>query len=783
MAFGNSDGKVVIDTQLNNKGFVKGINGLGSQLGGLGSVVKKLGATIASAFAVRAIVNFSKECIELGSNIAEVQNVVDTAFGDMSYKVESFAETAIQNFGMSRLAAKKTASTYMAMAKGMGLADETASDMAISLAGMTGDIASFYNISQELADTKLKSVFTGETETLKDLGVVMTQANLKAYALKKGITKNYEAMTQAEQVALRYNYVMDSLSLAQGDFAKTSDSWANQTRILSMQWQEFMSIVGQTLITVLTPAVKVLNQVVSSLISVASAVNEVVSSMFGTQQAVTGSISESVAEQDAMTEATKETAKAQKGLLAGFDEINKMGSNSESDGGSMDMGSFALPSAAQTPEAATPAASPILTFFEELMTTMQPTIDAFGRLWERLQPIAAWTGGALVDFYNNFLVPLGVWALNDAVPLILDRISAALDALSVVWAKVQPGLQWLWENFLVPIGNYVVTEVVPAFFDGLNGLFETFGNIWAKVQPGLDWLWTNFLQPVAEWTGGVILDVLSKIADACRAFGDWCRDNQTVIEDIAIVVGAFALAFGLVNTAIGIWNAIAAIATTVTTAFGAAVAFLTSPVGLVVLAIGALIAIVVLLVKHWDEVKEAAGKCWEWIKQTWEKVASWFDKNIISPISTGFKNFINGLIGGVESFVNFFIRGINNVIGALNALSVSIPDWVPGLGGKKFGFNISAIKEIKLPRLATGAVVPPNREFMAMLGDNKKETEVVSPLSTMKQAMLEALRESGGAGRGNTTIVFEGELAALARILRPYIEDEGRRVGVPLVTK
>ena len=173
-----ADGKVVIDTSLNNRGFVKGVKTMNAEMTGLGKTVKKLSGLIVAAFSVRAIVNFSKECIELGSAIAEVQNVVDVAFGAMSFKIEQFAEAAIENFGMSKLSAKRTASTYMAMAKGMGIADDAASDMAISLTGLTGDVSSFFNISQELADTKLKSVFTGETETLMDLGVVMTQATL-----------------------------------------------------------------------------------------------------------------------------------------------------------------------------------------------------------------------------------------------------------------------------------------------------------------------------------------------------------------------------------------------------------------------------------------------------------------------------------------------------------------------------------------------------------------------------------------------------------------------------
>lgn len=147
-----------------------------------------------------------------------------------------------------------------------------------------------------------------------------------------------------------------------------------------------------------------------------------------------------------------------------------------------------------------------------------------------------------------------------------------------------------------------------------------------------------------------------------------------------------------------------------------------------------------------------------------------------------FKGVFNGVVSILEGAVNLIIRGINWMIKQLNKISFTLPDWVPGIGGKSIGINIPAIKELSTPRLATGAVVPPNREFMAVLGDNKTETEVVSPLSTMKQAMLEAMREVG-AGNGETTLVLEGEMAALARVLRPYLLKEGQRVGITIVAK
>lgn len=811
----------MIDTSIDDRGFQKGLKSISGQAEGLTATFKKLGNAVAAAFAISKIVQFGREAVELGSNVAEVQNVVDVAFGEVAYKVEAFADTAIESFGMSQLAAKKTASTYMAMAKNMGISMDAASDMAITLAGLTGDVASFYNISQELADIKLKSVFTGETETLKDLGIVMTQANLEAYALANGIDKSLSAMSQAELVTLRYNFVLEQLSDASGDFIRTQDSWANQTRILSMQWQEFMSIIGQALIQVLRPVLSTLNSVVSSLISMANALNTALTSIFGGAQTeiqqtqnevggVAGGIDQAVDNQNALTDATKQTNKEQKKTLAGFDEINKL-SGSSTGGSANSAGGTAgvlVGTPAPIPQTYTvdvklsDQSSAILSFFNNLKAAIEPTTQAIGRLWEELKRVGSFAGDALTSFYNNFLVPVGTWVMGEGLPRFIDAISNGLalidfqvinNSLTNLWNALAPfvnnvgeGLLWFWENVLVPLGTWTGNEIVPLFLDGLSAVLTIFNEIWEAVQPGLQWLWDNFLKPIAEWTGGVIVSVLEGIVDLLQKFGQWCADNQVVIQNIAIVAGSFAAAWLLVNgaltawnIAIGVWNSLGAIATAVTTGFGAAVAVLTSPVTIVIAAIGALIAVVALLVTHWDEVKGAAEAAWNGIKSAFSSAASWLDKNVIQPIVSGFKSFINGLIGMVEGFVNFFIRGINNIISGLNSLSFTLPDF---LGGGTFGLNIPTVSEIKLPRLAQGAVIPPNREFLAVLGDQKQGTNIETPLATMIQAFKQAYREMGMDG-GESTIVIEVDGQQFGKAVYKFYNRENKRIGATLVSK
>lgn len=266
-----ADGSVIIDTRMDTSGVQNGVSAIKQSFNGLGSAVKKIGLLIGGAFAVGKLVQFGKECVELGSDLAEVQNVVDVTFTTMSDKVNEFAKNAMTSAGLSETMAKRYVGTFGAMSKSFGFSEQQAYDMSTALTQLTGDVASFYNISQDLAYIKLKSVFTGETETLKDLGVVMTQSALDQYALANGYGKTTSEMTEQEKVALRLAFVQKQLSAASGDFIRTSDSWANQMRVMQLQIQSLKATVGQGLINIFTPVIKVINILLAKLATVANA--------------------------------------------------------------------------------------------------------------------------------------------------------------------------------------------------------------------------------------------------------------------------------------------------------------------------------------------------------------------------------------------------------------------------------------------------------------------------------------------------------------------------------
>ena len=161
------DGSIMIETKVDSSGVQKGIGSINKQAKTMKTSFAGIGKAVTAAFAVKVLVDFGKQAVSLASDLQEVQNVVDVAFGDMADKVEEFAKTSIETMGISELTAKRTASTYMAMGKGMGLAAQDAFNMSLGLTQLSADMASFYNISQERADIALKAVYTGETEVLK----------------------------------------------------------------------------------------------------------------------------------------------------------------------------------------------------------------------------------------------------------------------------------------------------------------------------------------------------------------------------------------------------------------------------------------------------------------------------------------------------------------------------------------------------------------------------------------------------------------------------------------
>lgn len=400
----------------------------------------------------------------------------------MANEVEAFAKTAIQSFGMSELTAKQTASTFMAMANGMGLALKDGKNMSLQLTALSGDMASFYNVRQDVAQTALNSIFTGETESLKKFGVVMTEANLSAFALSKGITKSYSAMSQAEKVALRYHYVLKSTANAQGDFARTSGSWANQVRILKEQFNQLLGILGKGLIQVLTPIVQVLNKLLSYLIAIGNAIAKLfgggkitsISNTLGNASGSAGDLKDNIGDtSDSLEDANNNAKKLQK-TIASFDELNVLNSkDASSSSGSGGTGGGGISGELEIPDYTTQVEEGSLKL-GKLGETLANLAKSFARLAKSL-------GDVLIPAFEAFYKT----ALERAIKAIGDLINEMLKFLG---GELDKWSDWLTKNkdqiviFATNLGRIVeplaliVSEILRVAWEALATALTLIGN-------------------------------------------------------------------------------------------------------------------------------------------------------------------------------------------------------------------------------------------------------------------------------------------------------------------
>lgn len=584
-----SVGQIGLDLVVNKNQFE-------SQMAGITGMAKKAGAALAAAFGVKKLVDFGKQCLELGSDLAEVQNVVDVTFPKMTAQVDEFARSAAQSFGLSETMAKQYTGTFGAMAKAFGFTEKQAYDMGSTLTGLAGDVASFYNISQDEAYTKLKSVFTGETESLKDLGVVITQTALDSYAMANGFGKTTSAMSEAEKVALRYQFVQDKLSAAQGDFARTSGSWANQCRVLSLQMQSLMATIGQGLINLFTPIIRVINTVIGKLATLANAFKSFTELITGNKSsgsdssgvaAVAGaaddagtglenasdSASNLASNTDKVGQAAQNAAKKMKALM-GFDKVNKLDSQSDSSSGNSSSpsngmgGTGALGSAVDFGNLAegdtvldktSKSAEKLAKLLKKLWKPFQDawkaegksTIDSANYAFENLGKLAKSVGKSLVEVWTNGTGTKMLTTMLQIAQNVFETIGNIARQLDKAWNKNKVGtgilqaIANLYQKELDFINRITKATAEWAgkldFYPLLNsikGLLESIAPLVEMIGNIAGEIYERVILPMLKW---VIETAIPSLINVLTGVTNFLGDNQWIIEAFgAALIGAFA---------------------------------------------------------------------------------------------------------------------------------------------------------------------------------------------------------------------------------------------------
>ncbi len=789
-----ADGKVIISTALDNSGLEKGLRRVEGRLGGLKSVVTKLGAAIAGAFAVGRVIQFGKESVdaarELSDAMTGLQSIMDGQGRSFS-RAQKFIEAYTAD---GLVPATNAINAYKNLAL-RGYDDSQIQQVMTALK----DSAAFGRQASYSMGEAVQSATEGlknENSILVDnAGVTKNVAKMwEEYAASIGTTANN--LTQQQKIQAEVNGILEESRYQAGDAAKVAGTFSGQLMQLSFHFNNLKVAVGNAIIPVAQKVLPVINTIIAALTRLANAFAAVMGAIFGkatvqgsalAQQndAVAGSAAAGAAAEEKLAGSTKAAGKAAKNALGSFDELNVLQQETASAGGGAAGGAGGGASAPvsaelQVEDTLSPRLQAIVDKVQELLAPLrdinfEPLAAAFARLKEAAAPLTQTLFAGLEWAYYNLFVPLAAWTIEDALPAFLDVLSGALRVLNSVLAALEPLGTWLWENFLQPIAEWtggLIVSALEGLAAGLNGVSDwinenqglvqgmtltagAFMAVWEAATIG-SWLINagGLVGMLGQITAAVKAGTIAKIADKAVDLqiialyaGDFVRSVAGAVASLATGTAAW-----LANTAAKVastaaewaqiaattaWNAICAVATTVTTAFGAAVAFLTSPIGLVIVAVTALIAIIVLLVKNWDTVKEVAGKVWDGIVSVWNGACDWFKQKVLDPLVSGFKGTVNGIIGFINGLVRTVVDAVNFITSAINSLSFDVPDWVPLIGGKHFGFNIPAVTAPQIPMLAQGAVIPANREFMAILGDQRNGRNLEAPEALIRQIVRE----------------------------------------------
>ena len=729
MAF--TDGNIIIGTSVD-------VGGIGTGLTKIEKSFKRLGKFAAFGLGIKALSGLGKAALDAASDLQEVQNVVDVSFrelddagnvvSDMTYKIEGFAQTCIEKFGMSEFAAKQTAGSFMAMGKSMGLSMEEASDMAVTLTGLTGDFSSFYNISQDYARVALSAVYTGETETLKRYGIVLTEANLQQFATSKGIETTVKKMDARDKAILRYMYIMQATKDMEGDFVRTQDSWANSTRVLAQLWNQFLISLGSGLISILSPMVQVLGQIVQRLTQFVQVLWQALSNIFGfqlqdiTKQAsgAAGAVGDLSDSTDELGKSIDKAGKKAKKQLANFDELNNITTHKDSGSGGggagLGLGDMGLdtsglwdPTAKDSPWSDIDNLYDLGKWIGDKLSDMMESID-----WEKIYRKAKGFGVGLATFLNGLIS-------TDLFKDLGHTIASALN--TAIYSAISFGATFDWQQFgeklAAGVNEFFTTFDFSALADSINkwvqGIWRTMVAFFSELDykeifngikefatsldPETYMIITGFIVLKKLFSKGMLQALISGISDGTfskviSAIGEFftlriptlassiSKAFSTLFNNLSIgnsLNASLTYAFGGLATKIsGIVSIIGGAVLAVKSFFDmwnngwSVLKTILEAIGLALVVIGAailgftspIIAIVAAFTFAVSQIVILFHDNWESIKEWFLGIVEWIKTNVIDPVIKFFEPVITFFKGLFER-IQQFARGCWIIIQAI----------------------------------------------------------------------------------------------------------------------
>lgn len=564
-----------------------------------------------------------KKMVSAASDYDENLNKIDVAFGKSGEKVKEWSDTAIKHFGLSKNQALEMTALFGDMATSMGMTQPAAADMSVSLASLAGDMASFKNVSVDEAMTALNGVFTGETESLKRMGIVMTEANLSAYALEKGITKNYSAMSQAEKVQLRYNYVMEMTKNAHGDYANTADGTANSVRTFWGSLENLSITLGQKLLPMFTP-----------LIQKATAWVNKFAEMSPTMQGFIVKIGLFLAAIGPVSLVIGKTITIGGSLVSTFSKIT-----TASNGAGLGIKAFAVKAKTGFLSAAAGA--------KAFIVPLLPMIAIVGAVAGIL--IYLWKSN---DNFRNSIMQTGKQIMGVLIP-VLNQLANLFNLLVSALAPIITSLVSTLAPIITQIAT-VLTNIVTAVAPVLITIIGTITQVIQSMMPIISSIINvvsavisnvvGVVTPIVSFIAGIITKIMGVISPIVSFMAGVISKVVSVITPIIDVISSI---FNTIKSIIvGVWNGIKAFIGGTISAIITIVKAIASPFAAV-----------------FNGIKSVVVGVFNAIKKAWSGLTG-FVSGIVSGISSAFKSLVNG----VKKVINFVIKGINAAIWIINKI-------------------------------------------------------------------------------------------------------------------
>jgi hypothetical protein len=680
-------GDIFVRANLDDKQYKKGLKGLDATSGAFAkSIAKKLSV----AGAIAGLGMFAKKATEAGASLNAMGTIIDASLPHMTKQVDDFAKSAGSMFGLSETQAKGFVGKFASMASAMGYTEKQAYNMSTALTGLAGDVASYYHISADDAYAKLGAVFTGETESLKQLGVVMTQNALDQFALQQGFGKTTQQMTELEKTTLRYQFVLDRLKLANGDFAKYSNTWSGSLATLKLNWSNFMATVGQGLINVLLPLLQVVAKLSQALTVLGtkflSWTQKVMGIKKGSQQtqAVMEDTAVSATNLGEGFDTTSDNAKSAKKQiqalrreLLGFDKITKLSKQDESTGTSGDVGTGAVSAPITAGGVDFSQADSDVKGFSERAQNYLDKIKLHPKLYKALT------------------------SLNKAFKGLFDTIGKAG--------------KWAWDNVLKPLGKWTIDNLLPAQLNVLTGLLKLINSLLKFLGELLKPLFTYVLKPLFQLIGNLWVKYLNNLG---ASFTKMSKALDIATESVKVF-------------------------------------------------------------KKWAEgltikLKDEFSAKWKGIKSTWQNLR---DKK--ATFTVGLNDYFSSKWRKIKDWWN-------GITSRSATFTVNFTAWV----SKAWNNIAERINDAKdrhpkllrfipyIPYLAQGGFVDRNTPQLAVIGDNKREGEIVSP-----ESKLQEMADKASQGSNQEVVRLLTQLISVVQGIDPNVYLDGEQIKTNVVRR